>query len=128
MLRRSVPHLPQVMRLEWRNSTPRVASTPERRNGNRNLNKYLISYGFTLTICHCATTGLKTGRCNFHAMVVGSILTQGNELLFISILISSLWQPGNSQVFSSATQHARSCKIRRKEGNGVQSFNFVSNL
>ena len=32
------------MGVEWWNSTPRFASTPERRNGNMNLNKYLISW------------------------------------------------------------------------------------
>ena len=33
----------EVLRVEWQNSTPRVASTPERRNGNINSSKYFIS-------------------------------------------------------------------------------------
>ena len=32
-----------ALRVEWRNSTPRFASTPERRNDNLNVNKYLSS-------------------------------------------------------------------------------------
>ena len=49
------------------NSTPRFASTPERRNGNVNLNKYsspragnepTTSRFYSHTLCHCATTGL----------------------------------------------------------------------
>ena len=48
VLRHSVPHfLPncvlEALRVEWQNSTPRLTSTPERRNGNINLNKYFIS-------------------------------------------------------------------------------------
>ena len=46
VLRHSVPHfLPilEALRVEWQNSTPRLASTPERRNGNKNLSKYFIS-------------------------------------------------------------------------------------
>ena len=47
VLRHCVPHfLPNSgvwMRIEWQNSTPRLTSTPERRNGNINLNKYFIS-------------------------------------------------------------------------------------
>ena len=31
------------LRVEWQNSTPSFASTPERRNGNINLSKYFIS-------------------------------------------------------------------------------------
>ena len=44
VLRHSIPHLlPNLGGIEWWNSTPLFASTPERRNGNINLNKYLIS-------------------------------------------------------------------------------------
>ena len=32
----------QALLVKWRNSTPRFASIPERRNENINLNKYLI--------------------------------------------------------------------------------------
>ena len=32
----------EALRVEWRNSTPRFASTSERRNGNININKYFI--------------------------------------------------------------------------------------
>ena len=32
-----------ALRVEWQNSTPRFASSPERRKGNINLNKYFIS-------------------------------------------------------------------------------------
>ena len=35
--------IPEALRVEWQNLTPRFASTPERRNGNINLNKYFIS-------------------------------------------------------------------------------------
>ena len=45
VLKHSVPHfLPNAgLRVEWQNSTPRLASTPERRNGNIHLSKYFIS-------------------------------------------------------------------------------------
>ena len=46
MLRHSVPHFPpnsEALRAEWRNSTSRFASTPERRNKNIIVNKYFIS-------------------------------------------------------------------------------------
>ena len=33
----------EALRVEWRNPTPDFASTPQRRNGNINLNKYFIS-------------------------------------------------------------------------------------
>ena len=33
----------EALRVEWQNSTPHLASTPERRNGNINLSKYFIS-------------------------------------------------------------------------------------
>ena len=44
MLRHSVPHfLPSSESIVIGNSTPRFASTPERRNENINVNKYFIS-------------------------------------------------------------------------------------
>ena len=54
----------EALRIEWQNSTPRFASTPERRNGNINLNEYLISSGGDrihkqlVLQSHCTTTGL----------------------------------------------------------------------
>ena len=33
----------EELRVEWQNSTPHLPSTPERRNGNINLNKYFTS-------------------------------------------------------------------------------------
>ena len=33
----------EALLVEWQNSTPHLTSTPERRNGNINLNKYFIS-------------------------------------------------------------------------------------
>ena len=33
----------EVLRVEWQNSTPRLTSTPERRDRNINLSKYFIS-------------------------------------------------------------------------------------
>ena len=51
VLRHSIPHFLQ-------NSTSRFASTPEQRNGNINLSKYLLEWGsnpqpvgFTVTLC-----------------------------------------------------------------------------
>ena len=51
--------------VEWRNSTPRFASTPERRNGNINLNKIFLEWGSNpqpaasaVTLRPCATTSL----------------------------------------------------------------------
>ena len=46
VLRQSVPHfcrIREALRVEWQNSTPLFASTPERRNNNINLSKYFIS-------------------------------------------------------------------------------------
>ena len=47
MLRHSVPHFSPIvlkaLRVWWRNSTPRFAWLPERRNVNIHLNKYFIS-------------------------------------------------------------------------------------
>ena len=40
---RSPPSSEFWMRVEWRNSTPRFASTPERTNENINVNKYFTS-------------------------------------------------------------------------------------
>ena len=39
----SVPRILEALLAEWPNSTPRFALRPDRRNGNINLNKYLIS-------------------------------------------------------------------------------------
>ena len=33
----------ETLCVEWQNSTPRLTSTPERRNGKLNLSKYFIS-------------------------------------------------------------------------------------
>ena len=55
---------PQALRVEWQNSTPRLTSTPERRNGNINLSKYFMGIETTTsrfcshTSCRCATTSL----------------------------------------------------------------------
>ena len=57
------------------------------------------------------TVAAQAQGCVWNAMVVGSIPTRGNELLFINILISSLWQQGYSPVLSSATQQAIPRKI-----------------
>ena len=46
MLRHSFPTFCRILEalcVEWQNSTPRLSSTPERRNGNINLSKYFIS-------------------------------------------------------------------------------------
>ena len=48
---------------------------------------------------------------------VGSFPSRGNELLFINILISSLWYQGLA--LSSSTQHEMLRKIQRRVGNGV---------
>ena len=67
VLRHSVPHfLPNSLGIAcWQNSTPRFPSTPERRNGNINLNKHFISSSgvepttsrsYSHTLCPCATT------------------------------------------------------------------------
>ena len=57
----------EALRAEWRNSTPRFASTPERRNKDINLNTYFISSigiesttsgVYSYTMYPCATTGL----------------------------------------------------------------------
>ena len=61
--------------------------------------------------------GAQESDCN--AMVMGSILTWGNRLLFTNIFISSLWHQGKSPALSSTTQHAMPLKIQRKVGNGV---------
>ena len=49
---------------------------------------------------------------------------RGNELLFLNILISSLWHQGKSLALSSATQQAIPRKTRRQLGNGV-SYHYV---
>ena len=60
---------PLSLRVEWRNSTPRFASTPERTNKNINVNKYFTSSSGYRThsqsilqpcyiLCPCATTGI----------------------------------------------------------------------
>ena len=43
----------EALRVERQSSTPRLASKPERRNGNINLNKYSNPQpvGFTVTLC-----------------------------------------------------------------------------
>ena len=51
-----------------------------------------------------------------NATVVGSIPTSRNELLFIDILISSLWHQGKSSVLNFATQHAIPLKFGGKCG------------
>ena len=42
-LRSPLSEILEALRVEWQNSTPRLISTPERRNENINLSKYLIS-------------------------------------------------------------------------------------
>ena len=61
----SSPHIPRIfrrileaLRIEWRNSTSRFASTPERGNGNIHLNKYSISSsGCRTQFVPCAKSG-----------------------------------------------------------------------
>ena len=43
--------------------------------------------------------------CDCNATVVVSIPTRGNELLFINIVISSLWHQAKSPALRFATQH-----------------------
>ena len=73
-----------ALRVEWQNSTPRLArrSTPERRNGNIILSEYFISSSgdrthnhsvYSHTLSPCATIGL--------------IIMNNHELLFINIYI-----------------------------------------
>ena len=62
-----VPYFPRILealRVEWRNSTPRFASTPQRRNENINVNKYFMSSSgielttsrfYIHTLCPCAS-------------------------------------------------------------------------
>ena len=63
--------------------------------------------------------------CNCNATGVGSILTRGNESLFLNILISSFWRQGKMPALSTPTQHQMPRKIRRKVENGV-SYHYVS--
>ena len=42
----------EALRVEWQNSTPRLTSTPERRNGNIKLSKYFISSSGDRTYNH----------------------------------------------------------------------------
>ena len=64
--------------------------------------------------------GAGTPGCECNVMVVGSIPTQGNELLFIIIIFFALppWQTV-VELLSSATQCAISRKIWRKARKGV---------
>ena len=52
--------------------------------------------------------------CDGNATAVGSIQTQGSELLFINIFITSFW--GTSAVLICATQHAMLRKFGGKWG------------
>ena len=56
MLRHSVPTFRQVLealRVEWWESTPRCASTPELRNENPTTSRF-----YSQALCPCAMTGL----------------------------------------------------------------------
>ena len=59
----------------WRNSTPRFAPTPERRNGNVNLNKnFTLSSGIEST----------TNRVYSHTLVPNILVTDLNKNIYIS--------------------------------------------
>ena len=68
IIRKGLKCVLDVLRAEWRNSTPRFASTPERRNEKNNVNKYTslprvgieptTSRFHSHTLYLCATTGL----------------------------------------------------------------------
>ena len=84
-LRSSVPHFPP--------NSGGIASTPERRNGNINENKYLflrveiettISRVYTHTMCPCATTGLEKVVLNKYVNVV-------TKYIYFSIFIHNMW-------------------------------------
>ena len=86
----------EVLRVEWWNSMSRLASTPERRNGNIDLNKYFISSSGNRThnqsvlkssiLSHLRADAQKFTIIN--ATVVDSISTQRGEIF--NIVISSL--------------------------------------
>ena len=50
--------------------------------------------------------GAGARECDCDATVVGLILIRKNKLLFVNIVISSLFHQGNSSVLSSAIEHA----------------------
>ena len=75
----------EALLVEWQNSTTHFASTPERKNGNINLNKYLISSSgieptssrfYSHTLCPCATTGLNHWMDIHNCSIVIFVLTR----------------------------------------------------